>query len=303
MRLFFFGCFSIFIVGCGDSNDDEPTPLATPTSLVSFSVADAPADSVTSVNVTFNSITLKAESDDDNDSSGIVLPLLNESGEATAMTIDLMDYQDGDKKLIIDSVNVPVGTYKSLVINTLDCPQNPNGDTTSCWVVDADGDKPLKTPSNKLKLGAITISTEEQQAYTIEFNLRASLTATANGSAYNLKPHGVRIVNNDLVGQVSGTVDVNLLTAGENCQMVFDPNADHGKIVYLYQSPLAENSTLGDEFDPEETQENDIANVAMPYASDKITFDGENYHYSFAHLPAGEYLIAFSCSAVGDNAE
>lgn len=308
MRAFAIISTSLLLSACGGSSSEQENnpdilPEPTPTPIVTFFVADAPADSVTSVNVTFNSITLKSADDNDDDNSGLELPLLDESGEPTAMTIDLMNYQDGEQKLIIDSVEVPAGEYKSLIINTLECPQNQNGDTSACWVVDADGEKPLKTPSNKLRLGAITIAEETEQAFTIEFNLRSSLVSTANSASYNLKPHGIRIVNSDLVGKVSGTVDVNVLTAGEGCETVFTPDSDHGKIVYIYQGMPTEGAILADEFDPEEEQTNDITGVTKPYASDSITFDGENYRYSFAHLPAGEYTLAFSCSAVGDDSD
>ena len=33
------------------------------------------------------------------------------------MTIDLMDYQNGDEKLTISNVEIPAGDYKSLVVN------------------------------------------------------------------------------------------------------------------------------------------------------------------------------------------
>ncbi len=301
----------LLLIACGggSSSEDTPTPVEPPTTveptsapLVSFSISDAPSDSVTSVNVTFSSISLKSDNDDEDDDSGLEIPILDDSGNPTTMTIDLMDYQGGDEKLIISNIEVSAGDYTSFVLNTSDCPQNQNGSTEFCWVVDSEGIKPLKTPSNKLKLGAFSISSDLEQAYTIEFNLRSSMTNTAGGASYNLKPHGIRIVNGAEVGSLTGVVDVNLLTAGDECETVFEENTDHGKVVYLYEGDIAEGTVMGDEYDPNEAQNEIPDNVVMPYASDSISFDTDTdiISYAFAHLPAGNYTVAFSCSAVGD---
>ncbi|WP_448547526.1 DUF4382 domain-containing protein [Thalassotalea fusca] len=304
---------SLFLYACGggssssDTNNDTPPPppVQDQTPKVSFSLSDAPADSITSVNVTFESITLKSADDNEDDDSGLLVPILDDSDNPTTLTIDLMDYQDGETKLIIEGAEIAPGSYSNLILNTSGCPQNHNGSTEFCWVEDSDGTKTLKTPSNKLKLGAFTVSDQGEQAYTIEFNLRSSLVSTAGGAGYNLKPHGIRIVDDAMVGSVAGMVDVNLLTAGESCETVFDEDTDHGKIVYLYEGMLADEAMMGDEFDPAEAQNEIPETVVAPFASDTITYDADNdtYHYTIAQLPAGEYTIAFSCSAVGDDPE
>lgn len=221
------------------------------------------------------------------------------------MTVDLMEYQNGDQKLIIDNVQIAAGEYNNLVLNTSGCPQNQNGSTEFCWVVDSEGIKTLKTPSNKLRLGTFNITDETEQSYTIEFNLKSSMTTTANGSSYNLKPHGIRIINGNDVGSLLGSVDVNLLTIGDGCEAVYQEDSDHGKVVYLYQGDVAADAILGDEFDPEKAQNVIPDNVIMPYASDSLTFDADagSYNYSFSHLSADIYTLAFSCGATGDDSE
>jgi len=308
MRLFYITVISCCLMSCGGSSTSDETSITVisqTTPLVSFSISDAPADSVTSVNVTFSSITLKSATDNDDDDSGIDLPILDESGNPSTMTIDLMDYQNGDQKLIINNVEVAEEEYTNLVLNTFGCPQNQNGSTEFCWVVDDEGIKTLKTPSNKLKLGAFSISSEEEQAYNIEFNLRSSMTKTAGGASYNLKPHGIRIVDSDEVGSLVGTVDVNLLTIGEDCEAVFQDDSDHGKVVYLYEDEIGQDSVMADEFDTDVAQNEIPDNVISPYASDSISFNEEEniYHYKFSHLPAGSYTVAFSCSAIDDTEE
>jgi len=301
----------VLLISCGGSSENvtpEPVVPESPTPLISFAIADAPADSVTEVWVTLSSITLKSASDDDDDDSGITLPILGD--DELPLLINLMDYQNGEEFMIIDNAEVPSGNYTNLILNTSGCAQNPNGSDQDCWVIDSDTRKPLKTPSNKLRLGEFNVSDEAQQKYTIEVSLRSSLTSTAGGAAFNLKPHGIRIVG--IVGSLSGTVDVNLLnpaTDDDRCDEVFVANTNHGKVVYLYQGDIAEDSVLVDEFDPDFALNERPENAISPYASDSLSYDAEAndgagaYQFNFSHLPVGEYTVAFSCSAVDDSAK
>jgi hypothetical protein len=274
------------LIACG--SDDSPSLN---TAKVSFSIADAPVDSAQEVNVSYSSITLQRP-----DEADIELLIEDENGDP--ISINLLDYQDGDSLLVLSDAELPIGEYSELIINTYQCPQNQNGSTEFCNVVDeSSATLPLKTPSNKLRLGSFTVTSEGTQAYTIDFNLRKSLVSTANGTSFNLKPHGVTIIDNTAVGSLSGTVDPNLLAAGE-CA------ADTGNVVYLYNAPIGETEVLGDEFDPE--IDTDVpAEVVAPYASKMVQQDSEtnDYVYSFSYLPAGDYLVAFSCSAVDDDPE
>ncbi|GDY24569.1 hypothetical protein AHAT_04590 [Agarivorans sp. Toyoura001] len=280
---------TLSLIACGGDGGSDITPPST--AMVSFSIADAPVDSAAEVNVSYTSITLERTGEDD-----IELPIVDDNGDP--ITINLLDYQNGESLLVLSDTELPVGDYRELIINTFECPQNQNGSTEFCNVVeDSNATLPLKTPSNKLRLGGFTVTTEGTQAYTIDFNLRKSLVSTANGQSYNLKPHGVTIVDNTTVGEISGSIDPNLLSAGD-CQ------ADTGNVVYLYNQPIDGFSVLGDEFDPEIDTEVPT-DIVAPYSSKMVQQDSETnlYSYSFAHLPAGDYTLAFSCSAVDDDPE
>lgn len=285
---------SLLLAACGGSDDTAPT-----TARVSFSIADAPVDSADNVVVTYRSITLKRSAADDDDSdNNIEIPLVDEAGEPVdTLQIDLLDYQNGDSLLVINNVELPVGDYQELIINTEGCPQNQNGSSDDCYVVNGDGTFPLVTPSNKLRLGGFTVGTEGVQAYTIDFNLRKSLVERSNGMAFNLKPHGVTIVDNSTVGSISGSIDPNLFSAGECI-------ADSGNVVYLYQGAAVEGQILADEFDPE-FEDNAPEGAIEPYASKQVALDEESgdYRYQFAFLPQGDYQLAFSCSAENDDPE
>lgn len=62
---------------------------------------------------------------------------------------------------------------------------------------------------------------------------------------------------------------------------------------------------MADEFDPDVAQNTIPDGMVKPYRSDALVQDNETaeYRYGFAHLPAGMYTVAFSCSAVGDDSE
>ncbi|MGF1760302.1 DUF4382 domain-containing protein [Photobacterium sagamiensis] len=296
--------------GCGDSSDSAPT------AKVSFSIADAPADGVKEVWVTFESITLNSYTGDKNnkdvdkevdESNSQTIFVTDAKNKANPIRINLMDYQKGKSKRIINGAEVPVGDY-SLTVNTSGCSQSAAdgadgadgsaGPTDHCWVKEYDeGTKPLKTPSNKLKLGKFTVSQKDNQAYTIDIKLRSSLVNNGGGDNYNLKPHGISIVDTATVGSISGTVDINLFSAG-------DCFADSGNTLYLYQGGYSgeglSSMTMGDEFDPD--IDTDVPeNVLMPYASTLLDpNEGEDSNaYVFGNLAAGQYTLAFSCTDAG----
>ncbi|MCW8330173.1 DUF4382 domain-containing protein [Photobacterium sp. SDRW27] len=272
--------------GCGSDSQE--------TANVSFSVADAPVDNMKAVWVTLESVTLESDS---KKSKTQTIMITDKNGKNSPMYINLMDYQNGDTKLIIENAVIAKGSYR-LVLNTYGCAQSANGtgSTDYCSVVKYDDSiYPLKTPSNKLKLGEFYVSKKDYQAYTLEFKLRSALVNNGGGSNYNLKPHGVSIVESAAVGSISGTVDMNLYGAG-------DCPTDSGNVVYLYQgwhsTDGALDMTLGDEYDP--SVDTDVPeNVLMPYASKLL--DQDNGDYTFAYLPAGDYTLAFSCNDVGVN--
>lgn len=155
----------------------------------------------------------------------------------------------------------------------------------------------LKQPSNKLKLGGFTVTDEAVQAFTIEFDLRQSLVLRGNNnnnSGYNLKPHGVTIIDNDGAASLSGSVDESLFAA-DSCVAT-------GHFVYLYQGKELDADDLVDNVDLLDADFNHMnspaAGFIAPYASTGL--DDVN-DFAFGFLPAGDYTLAFSCSAVADD--
>ncbi|MFS2264486.1 DUF4382 domain-containing protein [Vibrio vulnificus] len=207
-------------------------------------------------------------------------------------TVDLMEYQGENSQLIVSTQPVPVGSYKELILHVT----NENGVN---YVIDENGQQPLKQPSNKLKLGSFDVTSEAVQLYTIEFDLRQSLVMRGNlgsNNGYILKPHGVSIVSNASAVSISGNVDDNLLTGDESC------TADSQAFIYLYEGDGHDSANLidlVDEDDPEFDSQNPVPeNAVKPIASAGLD---ENNNYAFGFLNAGTYTVAFSCNAGDDN--
>lgn len=251
-------------------------------------------DDVKAVWVTLESVTL---TDTNDDTSSQTLVINNSDGDPEPVLINLKDYQDGAKKLIISEEEVALGDY-NLTLNTYGCPQSANGtgSTDDCWIVENDDTiYPLKTPSNQLKLGSFTVDQEGTQAYTIDFNLRSALVNNGGGDNYNLKPHGISIVDNSTLGSIEATVTDSLFNRDDT---TCTPGT--GNVLYLYQTSFSDadpGDVLGDEFD--RSIDTDVATgIWQPYASKLVTSDGE-VTTTFANLPTGDYTLAFSCSDAG----
>ncbi|EIU7059510.1 DUF4382 domain-containing protein [Vibrio vulnificus] len=267
------------LLGCGGGDGEQ-------TASVSFYVSDAPVDKASSVSISFSMVELV-----DDEGNSFFLDVIPSTG-LDYQTVDLMEYQGENSQLIVSTQPVPVGSYKELILHVT----NENGVN---YVIDENGQQPLKQPSNKLKLGSFDVTSEAVQLYTIEFDLRQSLVMRGNlgsNNGYILKPHGVSIVSNASAVSISGNVDDNLLTGDESC------TADSQAFVYLYEGEGHDSANLidlVDEDDPEFDGQNPVPeNAVKPIASAGLD---ENNNYAFGFLNAGTYTVAFSCNAGDDN--
>ncbi|WP_163930788.1 DUF4382 domain-containing protein [Paraferrimonas sp. SM1919] len=284
---------SIFILLMACSSDKQAPsipPPPVPQNQVSFYITDAPVDDAFAVVVTYAGISLKAEND-----AETYYPILDNSGNEITAKINLLNYQNGDRYLFLSNLEIPAGDYKSLIIHTFGCETAAGGSTDFCYVENSEGIHPLGTPSNKLKLGPIIIEATGIQEFTIEFNLRYSLVERQQGFAYNLKPHGVMVLDNRSLGHIQGSVDSSLVTAAQNC-------SEAASFVYLYE-PLQPEQTLADSFDPAVDIDAPLTALA-PLTSVPVVQNSDNsYGYKIANVDAGNYTIAFSCNAANDDPE
>ncbi|MCQ1061378.1 DUF4382 domain-containing protein [Photobacterium sp. ZSDE20] len=272
---------SLAITGCGSDSTEQQK-----TALVSFSVSDAPVDDASEVVVAFDALELKHQNGE-----SFYLNVVDTDETKDYQQVDLLDYRGTDARLILSDQRIPLGEYKELIVHTKAGSLN--------WVTN-NGMHDLKIPSNKLRLGGFEVTTETVQAFTIEFDLRKSLVLrgnAGNNNGYNLKPHGVTIVDNSAAASIKGSVDPALFSSGEAC------SEDGGNFVYLYEGHHSNGiATLVDNIDVDDQDYNDDlelpTNYVSPYASTGIYPDGS---YAFGFVPSGEYTIAFTCSAYIDD--
>ncbi|WP_033197560.1 DUF4382 domain-containing protein [Moritella dasanensis] len=271
---------SLLLTACGNDNDD------TAYSSVSFSVSDAPVDSADNVVIAFDQLEFIQA-----DGTRIIVAVDEDTAGHNYQQIDLLDYPGSNSALILTDQVLPVGDYKELIIHI-------EANKALSYVNDSNGTNELKQPSNKLKLGSFTIKDETVQSFTIEFDLRQSLVMRGNignNNGYILKPHGVTIIDNDTAASLKGTVDSNLFAVPPCVN-------DTGNYVYLYEGHNLDSTTLVDNFDADDDEFNNILPVSgssVPYASTSV--DLSTGDYAFGFLPSGNYTVAFTCSAVGDD--
>ncbi|WP_201797771.1 DUF4382 domain-containing protein [Photobacterium rosenbergii] len=268
---------------CGSDSGGDSTQYA----KVSFSVSDAPVDTMSEVMVAFDKIELHHENgnryiievDPDDDGYGY-------------QGIDLLDYQGKDSALIVTDEEIPVGHYKSMILHILS-----DESASYSWVVEYDGGKEvLGVPSSKLKLGGFDVSTQAVQSFTLEFDLRQALVPRGgSGKGYHLKPNGVKIVDNDVASSLWGVVNSSLFDLGQGCSI------DDG-FVYLYQDHGLWSNQLSDNVDDSSKLPD---GYVAPYTSAPVVWNDETnqLEYGFGFIPAGEYTAAFTCNAASDDPE
>lgn len=180
-----------------------PPPQST-TGLFTLGVTDAPVDSASEVNVQFSGVEIKPAN------GNAILYTFD------PRTIDLLSLQGGASELLLENIELEAGQYNWIRLQV-----NAERNTEDSYLVDENGNRTsLWVPSGSssgLKLNnSFVVTSGGTSDFTIDFDLRKSITNPVGQSDYILKPR-LRIVDNSEVGEISGTVDVDL---------IIDPNPD-----------------------------------------------------------------------------
>lgn len=256
----------LLAAGCGGSSDDSAS------GELRVALTDAPADTATAVHIQFSGIEIKPA-----------------GGEAFRIgdfdppkTIDVLTLQDGTSEVLAE-VDLPAGQYNwiRLMVDTSRDQDSPS------TIVFPDAEYPLWIPSGSesgLKLvNGFIVPVGGVADFTIDFDLRKSIHKPGGQDGiYFLRP-ALRMVDNALVGVISGKVDASLLS--------FD-GGDDTCAVYVF----AGEGTLPDDIDGDE---GDPLTTATVHLNDA---DGL-YHYRAAFLPEGAYTLALTCDATADDPE
>jgi hypothetical protein len=283
------------LTGCGGGGGGGGETAAPGTGKVSFGVSDAPVDDASHVVITVDKVTLRRDGAADVVVDRFSIPALHLTN-ADTFQIDLLDYRNGARLLVIDNLEVPAGTYSQLVLHVLD------EDVNYSYVDTVNGRTPIKLPSGDLKLGGLNVNVGGVYTYTLDFDLRRSMTYNPGPDRYILKPRGVRIVDEALAARLGGVVDHGLFNTVAPCSSKVDPTV--GNVVYLYQGHGLDRTRLADSFDPTLPGASFPSAALEPFGAANVSqaLDG-SWHYMFGYLPAGDYTLAFSCAAEGDFAD
>ncbi len=260
------------------------------TANVDLSFSDAAVDDAAEVVITVERITFQRNGEQGAEDIVVETFVADEDGgDAETFTLDLLTVQGQDSRLVVDSVELPVGEYSNMLIHVAPDEDNAN------YVVDAEGTKQLKVPSDVLKLGSFSIEPTSKQSMVVEFGLQQSMTYNPGPDRYILKPRGVRIMSVDQAALVTGNIDHAALQTNEACGALEQGSTDGN--VYLYSGHRIDPTTLADNFD-EAIATNGNGMVA-PFASSSLNSDT----FALSYLEPGDYTLAVSCNAAADDAD
>ena len=257
----------VTLVGCGGGGGGQSE------GVFSLAITDGPVDNATSVVVEFTGVSIKPE-----------------GGEAInfdfdeVKSIDLLMLQGGLSERLVSDVTVPAGNFEWIRLKV----NAERDDIMDTYMELDDGTQiELWVPSGSqsgLKLNkSFVIAAGGVSDFTIDFDLRKSITNTKGMSAAILRPT-LRIVDSLTVGAIAGTVSTEVVSAA--CS---DPAASAGS-VYVYS---------GNDVTPVDVQ----GTATDPIASALVALVDDAYSYEIGFVAAGDYTIAYTCDAQIDEAE
>ena len=239
-------------------------------SQMTLAVGDAPVDGAQAVVVKFTGVELVPNSGNPVDvtfTAPKIIDLLNQSGTASAVLfsqpIPAGDY--GQIRLMVTADGNPSNSYLTLSDGTMHGLQVPSGSETGL----------------KLVTG-FTVPSSGVVDYSIDFDLRKSITCPpGQAPACILKPVE-RLVDNTTVGNIQGQVSATLVPTG--CT----PG------VYLYSGTVTAPEDMNSAAP--------ISDTNQPLASKlPVATSQPPYYYQFTFLQPGSYTVAFTCEAALDN--
>lgn len=264
---------SVFaFVSCSDNNDDPG--MDGESYNTTFKVTDAPIDNanVEAVVVTITNVKVDGKA-----LEGF-----------TATTVNLAALVNG-KTETLGNMDLQAGSYSNIEFE-LDFEKDVNGNAPGCYVEIADGTKDaLVASSNKIAIqDKFEVLAKSANQVVIDFDLRktvkedqGTLSSDFNFVTMSELTAGIRVVNEDMSGKISGTAN--------------DANNTSDKIiVYAY-----EKGTFNADA---ETKGSGASNVTFANAVTSSEVTGLSGSYNLSFLKEGEYELVFA-SYTEDNNE
>ena len=272
-------CCVSFLTACGGGGggSDTSTPVVAPPpadTTLTLLITDAPVDSASEVVVQFSGVAIKPQSGEEQ---------TFEFDETKS--IDLLALQGSNSAVLLDEQVIDPGDYEWIRLAV-----NAEPGVRDSYMVTDGQEIELRIPSGSetgLKLvSGFIVATGGAADFTIDFDVRKSITNPPGLPEAILKP-ALRLVNNQEVGEISGTIAAEIIS--ESCEA----EASFAGAVYLYEGTEVAATDLG-HIDAEE-------NIVDPFTTALVQFEeaGENpgaYSYEFGFIAPGDYSLAFTCS-------
>jgi hypothetical protein len=231
-----------------------------------LSIADAPVDEATHVNLQIAEIEL-LKADEDSESFTFSPP----------RDVDLLQFSGGRSTILLDGVRVPEGDYIGIRLTI-----NSDESTAQSFVDLATRREPLFLPAANLDLATIdesfTIERRKELDLIIHVDLRQSVLPPENdGEPFELAPV-MRLIRTEDAATLAGTVS-NALATASGCSPA----------IYLFADEDAEPNDIGSNADIVASAKVDVSSVSG------------DFDYQIAFLDAGNYTVAFTCDASDDD--
>ena len=263
--------------GGGDGGSGERT------GTLKLGITDAPVDVADAVVVQFSGVELKPSG-----GPPFAIDFVDDAGQPTTRTIDLYPLTGTQREILLEGEEIPAGEYEWMRLMV-----DAEPGLTDSYIGIGGGQCELLVPSGAetgLKINrGFTVGVGAITDLTIDFDLRKSIVEppgqsaepeTCGGQAYFLKPV-LRVVDNLEVGTITGHVE----PLPDGCTAGTPPYPGN---VYLY-GPYTDAVPQVDDYDGV------AADGADPITSAKV--DPATFDYTIGFVPAGKYVIAYTCSA------
>lgn len=266
-KLFPLAVLTAALSACGGSDSNGSSGQQAEQAYLNIQVTDAPVDDVDHVFIKFTGVEIKPN-------SGASI----EYTFPEAKLIDLLELQQGKADSLLEDFVLDPGSY-----NWIRLMVQANDGVQDSYLVKDDVITPLFIPSGSetgLKLNrSFTVAAGGSMDFTLDFDLRKSITWPVNGEQAILKPV-IRIVDNLDVGTLKGTVASEYLQQ-QNCTSV--PAA------YVFD---------GTNVAP---QDIDVTESGGPITTTLLQSGETNYTFTIGFLEAGSYTLVLVCDASMDS--
>ncbi len=252
---------SLCLGGCWGGADDTSLTLV---------VADTPVDGAQSVTVAFTGVQVQPAG------GGAFI----ERDFPSPQKIDLLQLQDDNFAVLLDSLGLAAGDYQSIRLKL---------DFSASTITLADGSvHPLVDTSPNQGIFTLahpfSIAKDQNLVLTADFDLRQSIHLVAG--AYQFTPV-IRVVDANQAGALEGFVDAGLTIGGT---AITDPACSPAAYIYAGKGVTPVDIATAAAVQPVET------------ASVQLDPNTGNYSYGNHYLPPGQYTVAIVCAAGDDPA-